>query len=272
MENENEEISVLDELFINSEHYHSSVEFFNLLKFIKRFPKLSPFNAFLIQMQNNGAKLVLTPKGWKFHNRAVKRNARPMVILIPFGPVSFVYDIEDTIGDPVPDEVLHPFKTTGLVDSKIFYNTILNMAQESIGYFEENMHKNSAGSASRVDGKLRITVNSNYGLNERYSTIVHELGHIFCGHLEVNNGAWWPSRMGYKTDQVEIEAESVAYLVCKRLGLKTTSNSYLASYIRKDKEMPKISLNTILTVSNYIEQMGKAGFKSKSKKTISISI
>ncbi len=272
MENENEEISVLDELFINSEHYHSSVEYFNLLKFIRKFPSISPFNAFLIQMQNNGAKFVLTPKGWRFYKRTVKRNARPMVILIPFGPVSFVYDVEDTIGPPLPDEVIHPFKTTGNIDIKVYNNTISNMSKEGINYFEEKMHKNSAGYASLVDGKLRVTINSEYGLNERYSTLVHELAHVFCGHLGINNGSWWTSRIGFNTDLIEIEAESVSYLVCKRLGVKTTSSSYLANYIRKDKEMPKISLNTILTVSNYIEQMGKANFKSKSKKTISISI
>ena len=30
----------------------------------------------------------------------------------------------------------------------------------------------------------------------RYATIVHELGHLYCGHLGTPNAKWWPDRLG----------------------------------------------------------------------------
>ena len=110
-----------------------------------------------------------------------------------------------------------------------------------------------------------ITINSSYSVNEKYSTLIHELAHIFCGHLGLNKTSWWESRTGLKVQSVEVEAESVSFLVCKRNRLKTTSEAYLSNYIKDHKEIPPISFDTILTVAGYIEKMGVTGFKSKQR-------
>ncbi len=47
-----EKLNALDELFEASASYRSSENFLKLMQFIRRFPSLSPFNAFLIHMQN----------------------------------------------------------------------------------------------------------------------------------------------------------------------------------------------------------------------------
>ena len=60
-----------------------------------------------------------------------------------------------------------------------------------------------------------------------------------------------------------MEAESVSYLVCTRVGLETSSESYLSEYIKNQNIMPLISLDTILIVAGYIEQLSLSTFKPK---------
>lgn len=57
-----EKLSALDELFEKSSKYHESKEYLDLLRFINRFPTLSPFHAFLIHIQNNGVQIVMNAK------------------------------------------------------------------------------------------------------------------------------------------------------------------------------------------------------------------
>lgn len=38
-------------------------------------------------------------------NRTIREGARPLIILWPFCPVAFVYDLEDTAGELLPDAV-----------------------------------------------------------------------------------------------------------------------------------------------------------------------
>lgn len=128
------------------------------------------------------------------------------------------------------------------------------------------MQRSSAGFAKFKDGNFSVTINSSYSVNEKYSTLIHELAHIFCGHLGVNKTSWWKSRAGLNVQSVEVEAESVSFLVCERNGLKTTSEAYLSNYINDNKEIPPLSFDTILTVAGYIEKMGVIGFRTKQRK------
>jgi len=263
----------LDELFEQSAKYRQSAEYFKLLNFIRRFRNLSPFNAFLIHMQDSAANVVLTANNWaKQYGRKVNPMARPFIILVPFGPVEFVYDVSDTEPingdkDYVPKELMQPFFTKGDLPSSIFHNTIKNARKEGIDYYEQKMQGGGAGYATTMQNEwFKVIVNSGYPINEKYSTLVHELAHIYCGHVGKYRENWWDSRKGnINKDIEEIEAESVAYLVCLRHGLTTTSQEYLSSYIEENKPLPNISLETILTVANHIEKMGLQGFKPKKK-------
>jgi hypothetical protein len=257
----------LQELFERSAKYRTSLEFFDLLEFINRFPSLSPFNAFLIHMQNAGVRVVMSARKWAKYRRKPKYQARPLIILIPFGPVDLVYDIADTDGDPLPPQLLNPFATIGSVSQKTLESVVFNMSKDNIEYIEQNSHKSSAGFAQAVNSSFRITVNSSYDRPEKLSTIVHELAHIFCGHLGIVPSSWWKARVDLNHESREFEAESVSFVTCRRLGLATTSEAYLSDYVNKNYEVPSLDLELILTVSGYIESMCKPGFKSKSKRT-----
>lgn len=258
-------IKALDELFEQSLTYKSTTKFKELLDFITHFPSLSPFNAFLIHMQNSGVQIVMSRSKWKKYNRSVIYGSRPLVILIPFGPVEFVYDIKDTEGEDIPEELLNPFKTEGGVNTNMYFTTIKNCLKEEIVIKEKILMDNLAGYVKRESNHFSITVNSNLGINERFSTLAHELAHIFCGHLGVFNNSTWRDRHTLSKEIKEVEAESISYLVCLRMGLKTNSESYLSSYLKENTSMPSLSLDTILTVSGLIETIGTYRYKPKKK-------
>ena len=252
-----EKLAALDDLFLRSTRYRNSRDYFNLLKFINRFPKLSSFNAFLIHTQNSGIEIVLSVFQWTKYGRTINYKAKPLVILVPFGLVSFVYDIADTLGDPIPPGLLNPFTTARIFKNTILYNTVRNCSKENIKCSEMQV---------LIKGDFSITINSSYSDNEKYSTSIHELAHIFCGRLGISKTSWWKSRITLNNSAVEIESESVPFLVCKGVGLQTSSESYFSTYIHKNKEIPSISFDTILAVSGYIEKMGTREFLSTKKK------
>ena len=92
----------------------------------------------------------------------------------------------------------------------------------------------------------------------RYGTLVHELAHLYCGHLGTPNGRWWPDRQNLSLAVREFEAESVNYLVCTRLGIDTASDEYLAGYVRRCPATPPISLDRIMKAVWLLERMGRA--------------
>jgi len=237
------------------------------MQFIRRFPSLSPFNAFLIHMQNPGVEIVMTARKWRKLGRKVKPYSRPLVILVPFGPVDFVFDITDTEGEEVPKLIMNPFHTEGKLNPSIYDLTVLNCATDLIQYEEGNMAISSAGYATnREKDSFKIVINKTYNLETKYSTLGHELAHVYAGHLGTFQGTWWKARLDLTKEVKEIEAESIAYLVCGRNGLKASSEAYLSNYITTNQEIPFISMEVVLTVSGYIESLGRTGFRPKKKK------
>lgn len=96
-------IPELDKLFQDVREYRSSKNYMELLDFIKRFRNIAPYNAMLIHIQKPGSKYIASAKDWYARfGRRPKPGARPLIILWTFGPVSFVYELEDTEGEEFP--------------------------------------------------------------------------------------------------------------------------------------------------------------------------
>lgn len=278
------ELSALDEMLRSSGRYCQSCEYLQMMEFVGRFRQYSPFNCLLVYIQDPSISYVATARDWEQRfGRRPQRKARPLVILQPFGPVMFLYDLKETEGDPVPDDLAHPFKTEGFVPGHVLSNTIHNCSSHRIEVRHELEDVRQAGMAIRLDMNMRrqyehlavspdsrylILLNRHHTNEEQYSTLAHELAHIFCGHLGDESDGWWQDRRGQDDNVIETEAESVAYLVCRRRGLKIASERYLANYrLAADQNMPLVVLNAVLHVTDYIEKMGEAGWKKPKLKT-----
>lgn len=262
----------LDELFHEAGAYRSSENYLELLKFVRKFPSLAPFNAFLLHVQKPGTQYVASVRQWKQRfNRSIKPGARPLVVMIPFGPVGFVYDLPDTEGpDPFPDEMLAPFKTKGQVAPATFNQTVSNLIRDRV-YFAEADHSTSqagcikpaaAGRVIRTGGAAvaalyELLVNKNLDMGARYATLIHELAHLYCGHLGTPDETWWPDRQKRTKNEREFEAESVTWLICERMGLENPSAEYLSGYLEQNQSVPTISLDAVLKAVGYIEAMGR---------------
>ena len=73
-----------------------------LLAFAVKMRRFGPYNAMLLHRQRPGLSFAASAPQWRAEwKRAVKEDARPLVVLRRFGPVGFVYDIQDT--EALPD-------------------------------------------------------------------------------------------------------------------------------------------------------------------------
>jgi hypothetical protein len=100
--------------------------------------------------------------------------------------------------------------------------------------------------STRVPLWFEVLLNSVLSAEAQHGTLVHELAHLYCGHLGTPNARWWPDRQNLSHAVREFEVESVSYLVCTRLGIHTASDEYLAAYIRRCPATPPISLDRVM--------------------------
>lgn len=284
----------LDELFSLTRQYKSSKTYRGLLDFIARFRFYSPFNAMLIHVQMDGARFVAPPHRWlQQYRRSIKPGGHPLVILQPMGPVLFVFDVSDTIPEEnaplLPREVTNPFEVR---EGKVkvvneLELTIKNACRDGVEVSERVAGSQSAGLIKpanmgrsldfqikerpepefvQIPLRYELLLNASHSDAAKYATLVHELGHLYCGHLGTPDERWWPDRRGLPYDVAEFEAESICYLVCTRLGIDNPSDEYLACFMKANKETLPISLECVMKAAGLIEQMGRQRLKPRKEK------
>ncbi|MFC1829356.1 hypothetical protein ACFL0O_07085 [Thermodesulfobacteriota bacterium] len=277
------DLNALDEMFAASRRYRSSLEYMELLRFISRFPNYSTFNCFLLHVQDPSISYVATAGKWRKHfKRHLKPNARPLVILAPMSPVRFVFDLKDTEGEHIPPAQLRPFDAMERIQKDIYDKTLHNCEVHGIAVRTVDLAHTDAGGAIpltynvqkqfkhldlKPQMKYLVLLEESHTREKKYASLAYELGHIFGGHLGIDDKAWWQDRRGTHQALAEIEAESVAFLVCRRKGLLKTAEKYLTAYVQQDKEMPVFGLNAVLSSIHYIEEMGKSRWKRPKKKS-----
>ena len=290
---ETEMRGALDELFQCTRLYKSSKMYYEMMQFIARFHFYSPFNAALIQSQMPGARYVATPKRWvQKYGRIVNTDARPLIILQPMGPVMPVFDVSDT--EPtehardLPIRVEKPFEIrSGYVGKKLDI-LVENAIRDGVRIIKSDHGSQAGGSIRRIDRDVKASqkfiisdrgtrnpttvdipvrydmlLNKDLSDEAQYAVIAHELGHLYCGHLGTPNKKWWPSRRGLEHAVREFEAESIAYLVCSRAGIKTESEKYLSGYVKRGENVAPISLDRVIKSVTLIEEMSIAHMKSR---------
>ncbi len=273
--------NALDEMFAACRRFRSSVEYLDMLGFIARFHHYSPFNGFLLFLQNPAITLVSTAVAWrKRFNRQTKADARPLIILAPMSPVRFVFDISDTEGDAVPPQQSAYALANRPLSADVFENTLHNCRVSGIIVREIQITDQSTEApipitpeAVQKYGGLDLDAHMSYlvllrkdhSREAQYAALVHELAQIFCGHHGIHRLAWWQSRQNESDVVREIESESVAFIVCRRQGLIDMSDRFLSRFKEMDQPIPPVGLHAVLTATSYIEDMGTSRWTKPKK-------
>ena len=274
----------IDELFVTVQDYASSDKFKELLRFTAHFKKYAPYNAMLIHIQNPGARYVLPARNWQKYNRVVINDRRPIIILWPFSPIYCVYDVGDTMvmpgrNDCFPKELAKPYD--GDPDKRVeewrFHKLVANLKYWGIVYEEMKTAEPYSGKLEigrnndpdivfaiedrcpktwRPAYSIRVSTGAN--ISVKFATIVHELDHLFCGHL-CNCYGEKPTETASRNishEAKEFEAETVSWLVCRRLGVDKPSYKYLANYFGESNTIPhEVSIDEILKATRLAEQV-----------------
>lgn len=218
----------------------------------------SLFNAALAYLQRDSCVCLKSESAWEKIGRTVKSSATPIVIMQPFGPVAFVYDLADTEGACVPenlqsfDEFIEPPLQP---ISKVILGSMKELCTDlGVKYYEKPMGAGKCGESrirknrmyygaaskdkKRKIGWYEIIINSNCNDTSKATTIFHELGHILCGHLPLEkekrkeNSLKVPDRKDDNLDlsMKEWEAEKVCETTCRMLGIEYDASGYLSEY------------------------------------------
>lgn len=101
-----------------------------------------------------------------------------------------------------------------------------------------------------------MVVSRHFDAVDRYVTLVHELAHLYCGHIGAAEGDTWPDRRGPRPRN-EVEAESCAYMVMCRRDAGYHSGDYLLGYLDQEGTLPDdVSLQQVISVTTRILTMG----------------
>lgn len=268
--------NLLDHLLTDSRLYRQSKDYKQLLDFVVRLRNFAPFNAMLLQIQKPGLSYAASASDWwQRFQRKPKPNARPLLILWPFGPVALVYDVMDTDGKQLPEDVA-VFYAQGPMDDNRVLSFFPKMRVKNIEVSWMDAGDKKAGGIRVIrradtDHKFttyRMVVNRNHAPATKFVTITHELAHLFLGHLGPDRSLRVPERFQLSLKQVELEAESVAYLVCERNRVKSKSETYLKNYVDSNTTIDNLDIYNIMRAAGQIETMLGLTLNTKFDKSV----
>jgi antirestriction protein ArdC len=260
----------IDELLHRSWKHTDSKAFFKFFDFIASFHHYSRFNTMLVYLQNEAVTFFGGTAFWKKRfNRTIKEDARPYVILAPMMPVMMVYDVMETEGEDSPDEFLKkglgskPFEVIGKLNPVVLANALQIAKKHGIKIIFKDQSYFKGGHITTIfSGKLEIALNSISTTEERFSVLIHELAHLFLGHtghkeLSIENSDKKIKLMDRKLSRTaeELEAETVSFLLCKKLGLETRAAEYIAAYITNKDDLIKFSYESVIKMADKIEDL-----------------
>lgn len=254
------ERSLLDQLLQDSRLYRHSRDYKDLLDFVVRLRNFAPFNAMLLQIQKPGLSYAASAKDWLSFRRKPKEAARPLLILWPFGPVALVYDVQDTEGDPLPEDVSSFVARGDVAEAELMHMQQILLRKNIEVLWVDSGDRNAGlirvvrrASNEKESNRHRIHVNRNHPAPGKFATLVHELAHLFLGHLGLDEKLKISSRPVGTERQRELEAESVAYIVCLRNGVTPKSQAYLANYVDADTNVDDLDIYQVMRAAGQIE-------------------
>ncbi|MHB1772063.1 MAG: ArdC-like ssDNA-binding domain-containing protein [Acidimicrobiales bacterium] len=163
--------------------------------------------------------------------------------------VAYVFDESQTSGDdiPEPESICHRLEGAGPEGA---WEAVAELVRAA-GY-ELRRESLPGGKNGETNFTTRtVTVDENVSDAQSIKTLLHELAHINCGHEAAISGF---THRGV----LEVEAESVAYLVCKEIGLSSESYScgYVASWAHGDAEIVRKTADKVIkTARSILEEL-----------------
>lgn len=270
----------------------TSERYTEYLNTMSKFHNYSFNNTLLITMQKPEATLVAGYQAWqKKFNRHVKRGEKGIQIIapapirekqeiekidpvtkepvigddgqpeteivemvIPRFRVTTVFDVSQTEGEPIAE-----LKVLELTGSVQFYDTFMQALQNISPVPIRMMNVEGEAKGYYHQTEKYIAIKEDMSNVQTMKTGVHEVSHALLHDREVMDAE------GVLKDQTtkEVEAESIAYIVCNHFGLDTSEYSftYIASWCEsRDMKALKASMDTIRKTSaeiigNIEEQM-----------------
>ena len=166
--------------------------------------------------------------------------------------VAYVFDQSQTSGDdiPEPESICHRLEGAGPEGA---WEAVAELVSAE-GY--ELRRESLPGSKNGETNFTSRTVTVDADLSDAQSvkTLAHELAHIRCGHEAAIAGF---AHLGV----LEVEAESVAYLVCRELGLSSEiySCGYVASWAHGDAEVVRKTADKVIKTARTILEELESG-------------
>jgi hypothetical protein len=217
----------------------STEEWQRYLKVQSRFHHYSFGNAFLIAFQRPDASQVAGFNAWRRMGRVVRKGERAIWILAPIIYSEKPTDEETEEGEKEPKKVLRGFRFVPVFDiaqtegkelpapcHRIFgedsggYYDALVVFARSLGFRVEDHEFNDTRNGDCNHQEHLIRVRANTTPAQRIKTLAHEIAHAML-HETFDDRA-----------VAELEAESIAYIVCQNFGIDSGDYSfgYVASW------------------------------------------
>lgn len=261
------ERALLDQLLADAGLYRKGPEFKALLEFVVRLRAFAPFNAMLLHIQRPGLTHAATARDWHTRfGRSVKEKTNPLLILRPFGPVDFVYDIQDTIsadGSTVVPRDIASFWASGPVTAETVNGCIKSAERH---WIRVALFSGGDGDAGRIrllgrspykGGKSRavyqVHVNRQHPPSTQLCTLAHELAHLCLGHLGDDEHLRIRGRSGMSYPSIELEAEATTYLVAARNGVASDSHKYLSAFTEPGMTTDGLDLYQVMRAAGQVE-------------------
>jgi hypothetical protein len=183
-------------------------------------------------------------------------------MLWPFGPVALVYDVADTEGKELPQDVATFFAHGPIGETEIEAfrqrtnrkNTLWDDLDAGDGKAGSIRCTREAAN-DKESNVYRMLVNKNHTPPVRFVTLAHELAHLFLGHLGIDGTLHVPDRRHLGHQQVELEAESVAFIICKRNGVMSKSETYLSNFVTQNSTVGDLDIYQVMRAAGQVETL-----------------
>ena len=234
--------------------------------------RLSFNNQILVAIQAPTAVRVATYRAWQSHGRQVRKGEKSIMIMAPrpfkttdkktgeekggifFRALAvFAEDQTDVVDESkLPAEVVLPrienvdTFTHTVEDLRAFALTLDDVKAISLRERASGDSRTAEGWCNVKTGEI-VVITSKRTLAEQFATLIHEVAHA-CMHK-------WGEH--HTRSVAEVEAESVAYVVCHALGLDTGSASfpYVATWAGTSEDPVKAVLSSGKRISDAAQKI-----------------